>query len=275
MINSAKKNINIFVLIILIAISFFPLFWMISTSFKTTEDIFSRPPHLIPPEFSLKNYAKIFSPYFLNFFKNSIIVTCGAVLLSLSVATLAGYSFSRFRYHGILIFQIFILMAQMFPLILLLISIYIFFSKLHLLDTRLSLVLAHCSFSLPFSIWMLKGFFDSVPIELEEAAKIDGCPRMKILFRIILPLVKPGLVATSIYIFLLSWDDYVFALQLISSTGKRTVPVGLVLSFLGEFQYAWGELMAGSLAVSIPVICLFIYIQKHLVHGLTAGAVKG
>ncbi len=275
MINSAKRSLHIIVLIFLVLVSFFPLFWMISTSFKTTEHIFSRPPKLIPPEFSLSNYSEIVSPYFLNFFKNSIIVTSGAVLLSLCVATLAGYSFSRFRYRGMVVFQIFILMAQMFPLILLLISIYIFFSKLYLLDTRLSLVLAHCTFSLPFSIWMLKGFFDSVPRELEEAAKIDGCPRMKILWRIILPLVKPGLVATSIYIFLLSWDDYVFALQLISSTDKRTVPVGLVLSFLGEFQYAWGELMAGSIAVSLPVVCLFIYIQKHLVQGLTAGAVKG
>lgn len=270
-----KRYITLFVLIFLLFLSFFPLFWMISTALKTPDLIFTRPPQLVPSIPTLANFIELFNSVFMKFVRNSFIVSSGAVLLSSLVAVLAGYSFSRFKFTGQKLIQLFILTAQMFPLVLLLISIYVFFSKLRLLDTHLSLILAHCTFSLPFSVWMLKGFFDAIPKELEEAARIDGCSRTRILVQVILPLVKPGLVATGIYIFLLSWDDYIFALQLISSLGKRTVPVGLVLSFLGEFQYAWGPLMAGSIIVSLPVMLMFVYMQKHLIAGLTAGAVKG
>lgn len=270
-----SSKLALVVILVLVLASVFPLFWMASTAFKTPDQIFTRPPTLLPPSPTLQNFAELFNSVFMTFVKNSVIVSSGAVALSLVVAVLAGYSFSRFRFKGQGLVQLFILMAQMFPLVLLLISIYVFFAQLRLLDTRFSLVIAHCTFALPFSVWMLKGFFDSVPRELEEAAHIDGCSRTRILLQIVLPLVKPGLVATGIYIFLLSWDDYIFALQLISSLDKRTVPVGLVLSFLGEFQYAWGPLMAGSILVSLPVMLMFVYVQRHLVAGLTAGAVKG
>ena len=274
--NSRKNALIYFIVVILVLISFFPAIWMLSTAFKTPEDVFTIPPQLVPDQFTLLNFKQIFSNnIFLTYYRNSLIVSTSTVVLCLVVAIFAGYSFSRFQYKGSSFMQFFILISQMFPLVLLLISIYVIFLKIGLTDSLYGLILADCTFAIPFSVWMLKGFFDTIPKDIEEAAKLDGCSRMGILSKVVIPLLKPGIIATAIYIFLLSWDDYIFALTLTSSTSMRTLPVGISLTYLGEFQYRWGELMAASCSAALPITIIFIFLQKFLVKGLTGGAVKG
>jgi multiple sugar transport system permease protein len=157
----------------------------------------------------------------------------------------------------------------------LLVGIYILFRQLALLDTYLGLVLAFTSFSLPFCIWMMRGFFDTVPPELEQAAMVDGATRLQALLRVILPLVGPGVIAVGLYSFLNAWNNLLFALSLTSSQDMRTIPPGFLLTYVGEFQYLWADAMAGSVMVSLPMIAVFIFLQRYLVRGMTAGAVKG
>lgn len=167
------------------------------------------------------------------------------------------------------------LSAQMFPWALLLISLYIFYIKFRLLNTYFGLILAHTTFALPLTIWIIKGYFDTIPKELEESAYIDGCSRMRALVQVILPLAKPGVTAAGIYIFLFSWNDFLFGLTLTTQDTMRILSPGIVLQFVGEFEYRWVEMMASSLVVTLPIVILFLFFQKYFIQGLTAGAVKG
>ena len=163
----------------------------------------------------------------------------------------------------------------MFPLSLLLISLYILFRNLHLLNSYIGLIMAFTTFGLPFGTWMMKGFFDTVPIELEDAARIDGAGSFRILFGIAVPLVAPGLVAVGFYAFLQAWNNLLFALALTSSLGMRTIPPGFLQIYVGQYQYYWADMCAGSTVVSIPVVLIFLALQKYIVKGLTRGAMKG
>jgi multiple sugar transport system permease protein len=211
----------------------------------------------------------------LTYFLNSVIASTFATLLSITVSVFAGYAFSRFRFPAKRAVLVFILASQMFPLVVLLVGIYILFRQLNLLDTYLGLILAFTSFSLPFSIWMMRGFFDTVPPELEQAAMVDGATRLQALLRVILPLVGPGVIAVGLYSFLNAWNNLLFALSLTSSQNMRTIPPGFLLTYVGEFQYQWADAMAGSVMVSLPMIVVFIFLQRYLIKGMTAGAVKG
>nr|WP_285891270.1 carbohydrate ABC transporter permease [Paenibacillus pasadenensis] len=187
----------------------------------------------------------------------------------------AGYGFSRFqfRFKGFMMFSI--LSTQMLPVVSLLIALYAMYNSYGLLNTQLGLVIALTTASLPFSIWMIKVFFDNIPISLEEAAKIDGCSRFGILFRIIFPLSKPGIFSVGIYTFILSWDDLLYSLTLINKDHLRTLNPGISVRYMGEVAYDWANIMTVCVTATIPIVILFLFFQKYMVAGLTAGAVKG
>ena len=255
--------------------AFFPVYWMFVTSIKPEEDVFAFPPSFIPTRVTAVHYQNFFqNPELLRYLSNSLIIATVTMLSSLLIASYAAYSFSKFRYRGRRSVMFLTLSAQMFPQALLLITLYLMFSQLNLLDTYLVLILAFTTFTLPLCTWMLKGYFDNVPSELIEAAKVDGATQWQIIHRIILPVARPALVATGIFAFMRGWNDFIYALTLVGRD-KQTLPPGLVLTYIGEFQANWADMMAASLIVSLPLIIVFILFQRHIIGGLTAGAVKG
>jgi multiple sugar transport system permease protein len=254
---------------------FFPLYWMISTAFKANNILLKIPPEWFPREPILDNFKAIFmNPDFIGFYKNTIITSTSTTLLCLLISAHASYSFSRFTFAINKVLHMGILVTQMFPGIVLLLSLYMIYRNLGLLNTYTALILACTTKALPLSIWMLKGFFDTIPRSIEEAAYIDGAGRLRTLYNVIAPLIKPGVVAVSIYTFMVTWDDFIYALTLINRTEMRTLPAGIALAFLGEYGYDWAKIMAASVAASIPILLIFIFLQKYMIAGLTAGAVK-
>ena len=254
-----------------------PILWMISTSFKDTGAMFAVPPQWIPKEPTLQSFRAILSADnpFLVWFRNSIIVGLATSAGSLLLAVPAGYAFSRFRFRGSNSILMFIVTSQMFPIVLLLISIYLMFNSLGLLNTLQGLVLAYMSFSLPFAIWMLKNYFDTIPSELEEAALIDGCGRLGAMTRVALPLIGPATVSVGIFCFLVAWNELLFAMTLNTSDAFRPLAPGLIIRYAGQYQSLYNEMMAASFFASIPVIIVFVVLQRYVVAGLTLGAVKG
>ena len=209
------------------------------------------------------------------YFKNSVIVATATVVLTIAVATFAGYALSRYDFRHKSLLMTFIISVQIFPVTVIVISLFTFYSDLGLLNTYRGLILADTVNALPFSIWLIKSFFDTVPRSLDEAASIDGSGRFRTLITIIMPLVTPGLLAIGIYAFLGAWDDFMFALTIMKEESMKTLPIGLAQSFLGEYVYDYSGMMTMSVVASLPVVILFIFLQKYMVAGLTAGAVKG
>lgn len=274
--NKRKQILLVFVLLILMVFILMPVYWMFTTSIKPNQDAFKVPPELFPSTPTLESYINQLKDRtgFLTYFLNSIFVALGTTLLSIATAILGGYALSRLRFRGKNLLFILILASQMFPMSLMIVGIYVLYVKLHLLDSYLGLILAFTSFSLPFAIWMMAGFFKTIPKELEEAAFIDGTSRWGTLWRVILPLTTPGVIAVGIFSFLNSWNNLIFALSLTSSQDMRTIPPGFLLTYVGEFQYYWADAMAGSVIVTLPMVIVFILLQRYLVQGMMAGAVK-
>jgi multiple sugar transport system permease protein len=270
------KRMAMYVAIAAIAIVFlFPLYWMVSTAFKANEILLKIPPEWFPRQPVLENFLSIFrNPDFLGFYKNTIITSTCTTLLCLFISIHASYSFSRFASRLNKTLQMGILATQMFPGIVLLLSLYMIYRNLGLLNTYMALILACTTKALPLSIWMLKGFFDTIPKTIEEAAYIDGAGKLRTLYSIVTPLLKPGIVAVSIYSFMITWDDFIYALTLINRNEMRTLPAGIALAFLGEYGYDWARVMAAAVSASIPILIIFIFLQKYMIAGLTAGAVK-
>ena len=258
-----------------------PLYWMISTSFKLQPEIFRIPPTFIPRHPTGENYSSVLfgtmasSIPFLTYFRNSLAVSLMTVVCTLVLATPAAYAFSRVPFAGKRALIYFVLVSQMLPVVLILIPLYRSFLRLRLISTYAGLVLPYLMLTLPFSIWMLKGYFDTVPRELDEAAKVDGCTKWQAMTRVILPNVKPGLTATAIITYIMAWDEFIIALTVMDKNSMRTLPVGMIQSFVGQFTIKWGEMMAASVVTTIPVILIFIFLSRYLVGGLIAGAVKG
>lgn len=258
-----------------------PFYWVTLCSFRPRTELFRMPPDWLPRNLTLAHYKSIlFSGAtirlnFFTYFRNSVIVCISVVILTLVLAVPAGYVFSRFRFGGRRSLLNLILISQMLPIVMLLIPIYIMFRKMHLLNTYISVVLPYLVFTLPFSIWMLKGYFDTIPRALEEAAMIDGCGRLKAMTKVLLPTIIPGIIATAIVSFMQAWDEFIIALTLLSKDRMRTLPPGIVLKFVGEFDIRWGDMIAACIVITIPVIVIFALLHKHLIAGLTAGAVKG
>ena len=272
-----KKALSTLLLLIPFLFVFFPTFWMLSTSLKPNKDAFEMPPHWIPRTWTLENFRDQLEDRggFVVYVRNGILVSVATTLVTTVIAVPAGYAFARLRFRGKRALLVAILASQMFPPVVIVITLYMLYGQLHLLDTYLGLVLSFTSYSLPFSVWMMRGFCETVPEEIEEAAFVDGCSRLAILWRVVVPLIKPGMVAVGLFSFLHAWNNLIFALSLTSSPDKRTIPPGFLLTYVGEFQYRWGEMFAGAVIVTVPTVILFIGLQRFLVRGLTAGAVKG
>lgn len=280
MIKKVSYRLVLYIIVVVILIfTCFPFFYMISTSLKSSDEIFVRPPTLLPryprveAYFNLitgrSNSAFDFRIGFLNTFKVSIVTT----IIAIFTAACGAYGISRFNFIGRKFISQSILTTQVLPGVILLIPLYLMFGKYGLQNSHFGLSLAHITFALPFSTWMLKGFFDIVPSSIDAQAMIDGCNRWSAFLRIVLPIVRPGLVATSIYTFILSWNEFLFASIFLNRYDKWTLSVGLT-SFKGQYLIQWNELMACSLLVSLPIIVIFSVLERYLVAGMTAGAVK-
>ena len=252
-----------------------PLIWTFLTSLKVETDIITREMIYIPTQITFDNYVKLWNQSgYPILVLNSLVVTGLTVLICLLTGTIASYAFSRFHFAGRTQLMLGYLVVRMFPAVLMIIPLFIVMRNVGLLDSTVGLAVAYTSFLLPLFVWMLKGFFDAAPKELESAARIDGSTRIGAMFRIVIPIARNGLVATCVFVAIAAWNEYLFALMLTTSQGSRTWPVGLQL-MVGEFQLPWGMLAAGGIISIIPVIVLFALVQRVMVAGITAGAVKG
>ena len=258
-------------LIVIFALA--PYVWMMLTSIKTSEDIAAFPVRYLPTAPTLEHYQMLLqrTSFAGNLF-NSFVIASGAALLGLALAIPAAYAFSRFRFPGRKFLLTQFLVVNMFPIVLLIIPLFVAMRQLGLLDTFLGIILGHSTFAIPFSVWMLTSYMNAIPPELDDAARVDGATRLQTLLLVILPVIAPGVVTVGIYIFVTSWNEYLFAMML-SGQNVRTVTVALQ-SFIGEYTIQWGLLTAGGTLVALPVTLLFLFVQRHLIGGLTAGAVK-
>lgn len=278
-----RKNSPIWNLMVVICLviglfwTFFPIYWMVVTSLKENLDVFNIPSKLWPDTPTLSSYKEVFfgSSSIVKYFINSIITSIGTVFLAIVVSILAGYALSRLRFRFRKSILSGVLVIQMFPLVVLLIPLYLFFIKANLLNSYFGLILAFSTFTVPFGIWIIKGFVDTVPIEIEEAAKIDGCNRFQMIWKIVLPLIIPGIISVAVLAFMDAWNNLLFPLILTSETDMNTVTSGMTLAFTGELKNDWSGMMAASTSISIPVVLVFIFLQRYFVRGLTGGSVKG
>lgn len=253
----------------------FPVYWILVTSMHTNSELLQLPPKWLPLHIDLTSYVEIVqSPVFITFYKNTVLVALGATALCIFVSIFAGYALSRFQFKGSNLLTLLFLSAQMFPTVTLVIGLYSQYQSMHLLNTLYVLILATTSTSLPFSIMLMRTFFNGISKDLEEAAEIDGASRFKTLFTVIVPLSKPGIMAIAIYTFLIAWDDFLFGLTLVSDIGKRTLSPGLSLTYLGEYSANWSGATAAASVATIPLLIAFMFLQRYMVEGLTAGGVK-
>ena len=253
----------------------FPVYWMVSTAFKTGPNIFSYSPKWLPIPATLANFGDaIHRQYFWQNVRNSLIVVIVVVTLSLVLAFLAALALAKFRFYGRKAFIVITIAVLMVPLNALIIPLYITLSRVHEVNKLSGVIITYMTFVLPFAIWTLRGFILGVPRELEEAAMVDGTTRFGAFVRILLPLVAPGLVATSIFAFIQAWNEYIIAYVLLSSPEKQTLTVWLA-SFTTNRGTEWGPLMAGATLTAVPVVIFFLLVQRRIAFGLTSGAVRG
>ena len=261
--------------LILLVVGAFPLFWMLSTSLKPSAEIFATPPRLVPAHPTLENFVRLFSDTsFLTFFRNSALVSLATVALTLGVSAPGAYGLTRFSFAGREKVAGLILTTYMFAPVMIIIPFYILVKQLGIVNTRLALVLSYTTFCLPFCLWLLRAFFESIPLELEEAALVDGAGRGRAVWHVVLPLALPGLIAAAIFTFILAYNDFLFALVLITSEELKTLPVG-VNDLFNATIVDWGMIMAAGVIITVPAVLFFAAVQRYLVQGWGAGGVKG
>jgi multiple sugar transport system permease protein len=264
----------------LVALTLFamlPFVWVFLASFKTRAELYATPIVYLPASLSVANYVEAWTSKltpFSRFFANSLWVSSVTMVATTLVSILAGYALARFRFAGRQTFLLVFLATQMFPAVLLIAPLLSQWYALGLIDTYQALIYSNFSFTVPFTVWMLVGYFESIPLELEESAMLDGCNRFGALCRVVLPLAAPGVAATAIFAFVASWSELLFAITFTSQTEMRTLSAGL-LFMVGQYEIQWGQLSAGVIISTVPVAILFTYLQRHLIQGLSAGAVKG
>ncbi len=260
-------------LVPVLAWTLFPILWIATASFKTELSLYARPPQwLFSP--ILDNYRRVLTTIpFFQYLTNSLVIAIGTTVGSLVLGTLAGYGFARFSFRGSGAVRFLVLVTRMAPRMVLVVPYYLMMQKLGLLDTYTGLLVAYVSFALPFSIWLLIGFFVDVPLEVEEAAMIDGCGRVGVLLRVVIPIAAPGLVVAAIFAFLVSWNEFLFAL-ILSGVHAKTLPV-VIAGLNTDVGPLYGEMSAAAVMVMLPNIVMTLFLQRYVVKGLTLGAVKG
>jgi multiple sugar transport system permease protein len=252
---------------------------MLLTSIKTQFAAVQYPPEWWPHNPTLQNYARLLSPRsdvgqeFLTYLLNSVLVSSATTVLGVVIAVPAAYAFSRFRFPGRDTLFYSVLVRNMFPGVVFLIPLFAMMRDLRLVNTLWSLILTYLTFGLPLSIWLLKGFYDNIPPQLEQAARIDGASRLQAFLRVVMPLSSPGIIATAIYSFVQAWNEYIYALTFLNSRERLTLPVGLQ-RFFTEYATDWPGLMAAAFIMSIPVVVMFLILQRYFVRALAEGAVK-
>lgn len=261
--------------ILLAALILFPVYWLLVTAVSTSAELSQLPPSFWPDDAQWGTFAKVWEerpiPLWL---LNSMLAAIGSVALSMVVSVLAGYALSRFSIRGGHSLGLFILTAKMLPATLLVIPLFSIFRNFGMIGSLWTLVLAHSTLIIPFTTWMLKGYFDTIPRELEQAAMVDGCSPMGAMVRVVLPVATPGLAATSLYAFVLSWADYAYARTfLVNAPGSWTANLGIT-TMRGEYSTDWNEISAAAVFVAVPIIVIYLFLERYLVGGLTAGAEK-
>ncbi len=257
------------------AVLLFPVYWIAITALSVPSDLRASPPVFWPPEPNWKIFPQVMTERPILFWLgNSTIAALGAVALSMAVSIFAGYSLSRFRVRGGHSLGLFILTAKMLPATLLVIPLFGVFRMLDLIGSMWSIVLAHATLIVPFTTWMLKGYFDTIPRELEQAAVVDGCSPVGALFRVVLPVSAPGLAATALYGFVLSWSDYVYARTFLTNAQSNWTVILGITTMKGEYISGWNEISAASIVAAVPVIVIYLFLERYLVGGLTAGSEK-
>jgi len=261
--------------LLIVVVCLFPFVWMGISSIKTLGQLYTVPPIWWPDSPTLDNYRKVlFESNIPRYFLNSVIISVGSTGLALILAIFASYGFARFNFRGKPLLQSFVLIGQLLPTAAIIVPLFITLRVLGLVNTFWGLILVYMIITLPLSVWMLTSYFKAIPVELEEAALIDGCSRLGILFRITLPLSLPGIVAVIVYAFVTTWNEFIFALCFATDSSVKTLPIGLA-EFSTEFNTDWGAVMAASVVMTVPIALLFFSMQKLFVGGLTAGATKG
>lgn len=261
--------------ILVVGMLIFPVIWLYLTAFKPGSEMFRGPFAILPTEITFANFARIWSAVgFQSAFRNSLLVAAASSLIVTLAGFGAAYSLSRFRYRLRPVFSGAILAVQMLPGIIIVVPLILILRQLHLTDSLLGLTIAYLLLGLPIAVWMLKGYMDDIPPELDEAATLDGASPVQVLWQVIMPLMAPATVAVGAFAFLLAWGEFLFALSLLTSTEVRTLPLALQAAF-GQYTIDWGMLTAGGVIISLPPAILFLFFQRYLVGGLTTGGVKG
>lgn len=261
--------------ILLVFAMLFPLFWLYMTALKPEGQMFGYPLDILPQTITFDNFVRAWNSVgFPDAFRNSLLVASVSSLITLVIALLAAFSLSRFRYPLQNVFSLAILGMQMLPGVLIVVPLIVILRQLSLTNTLHGLIIVTLMVQLPVAVWMLKGYMDDIPKDFDEAALIDGASYIQVMWRVILPLLLPAIVAITAFAFILSWGEYVFALSLITSTDKKTLPLALQAAF-GQYTIDWGMLTAGGVIISLPPTILFVIFQRYLVSGLTSGGLKG
>lgn len=271
------RRLGLYLLVILVVIIFaFPLYWMTVTSLTERSALLENV-RILPKtdNMTISNFGTILKSHpILRWFGNSLFVTAFSTFLSIIVSVMAAYSMSRFKYRSTNFLGFFLLVVRMLPETLLVVPLYMMFTGMRLINNFASLIISNITFIIPFATWMMKGYFDSIPITLEEAARIDGCSRVQAVRKVIVPLATPGIAATATYSAILGWSEFLFARTFITKPEKWTMTVG-ISSLMGEYTIIWGEIMAAAVISILPIALVFIFLEKYMVAGVTAGAVKG
>ena len=269
-----RLSISYIFIWIMVFLAVMPFIYVVLTALKSSEQIYD-PDQIIPTYITLENFRQVlFQSNFVRYFMNSIFITVVTTVICMVLSVMAAYGLTRYYIIGSEKLKMAVLMTRMFPGILLCIPFYIIMKQIQLIDSYVGLIMMYCSFTLPFAIWNTCAFFNTIPWELEEAAMIDGCGRLRSFFAVIVHVAKPGLFVTALFCFMSSWDEYMYASIFINTTLKKTIQVGMQ-DFVGQYSVDWGLLMSAVVISLIPLLLFFALVQKNLVDGLSSGAVKG
>jgi len=269
-----RKAVDGAVMAVIAVVALFPILWGFTTSLKATNRILEFPPRFIPDDPTLEHYRVLVETGVTRYILNSGLVSILTVVVCLTIGVLSGYALARFTFAGKSVVMFAIVAVMSIPLVSLMVPTYTFLAWLGILDTRTSLVLLYTAYQLPVTVWILYGFFQTIPPQMEQAAQIDGYSRIEALYKVVVPLSKPGMVAAGLFVLNFAWNDFVVALVMTSSDAVRTLPFA-IYNYLGYYGREWGPLTAASIISIVPVIVLFIMFQRYFLSGITGGSVKG